>query len=87
MGLRDFVLRNDAGANIPNRDEILSRYRQLRAVGRKINHKMVERLSKDVLHEGGKKLGILQQGVLVFNSEDESAVLMDWELGKGGGAR
>jgi hypothetical protein len=80
MGLHDIFRRNDAGANIPNRDEIISRYKRLRAVGRNLNHKMVERLSKDVLHEGGKKLGILHKGVLVFNSEDESAILMDYCL-------
>jgi hypothetical protein len=39
---------------------------------------LVERLSKDVLYEGGKRLGILQRGTLVFNSEDESSVLMDY---------
>jgi hypothetical protein len=80
MSLRDLFRRNDAGADIPNRDEIVSRYKHFRAVGRKLNHKMVERLSKDVLHEGGRKLGILQKGVLVFDSEDESAVLMDYCL-------
>ena len=56
MGLHDLFQRNDAGANISNRDEIISRYKRLRAVGRSRNHKMVERLSKEVLHEGGKKL-------------------------------
>jgi hypothetical protein len=80
MGLHDLFRRNNAGANIPNRDEIVSRYKHLRAVGRNLNHKMVERLSKDVLHEGGRKLGILQKGVLVFDSEDESSVLMDYCL-------
>ena len=80
MGLLDLFRRKDAGTNIPNRDEIISRYKHLRAVGRNLNHKMVERLSKDVLHEGGKKLGILRRGVLVFDSEDESSVLMDYCL-------
>ena len=78
MSLRDFFRRNDPDTNVINRAEIISRYKHLRAVGRKLNHKMVERLSKDVLHEGGKKLGILRKNVLVFNSEDESAVLMDY---------
>jgi hypothetical protein len=80
MGPHDLFRRNDAGANIPNHDEIISRYKRLRAVGRNLNHKMVEWLSKDVLHEGGKKLGILHKDVLVFNSEDESSVLMDYCL-------
>lgn len=80
MGLSDLSRRDDAAANIANRDELIARYKHLRALGRKLNHKMVERLGKDVLHEGGRKLGILQKGVLVFDSEDESAVLMDYCL-------
>lgn len=80
MGLGNLSRRNDAGANIPNRDELIARYKHLRAVGRKLNHKMVERLSKDVLHEGAGKIGVLHKGILVFDSEDESAVLMDYCL-------
>ena len=54
MSLRDFFRRNDPDTNVINRAEIISRYKHLRAVGRKLNHKMVERLSKDVLHEGAR---------------------------------
>ena len=50
----------------------------MRAAGRNLNDKLVKRLSKDVLHEGAKKLGILRRGVFVFNSEEESSVLMDY---------
>ncbi|NLS91391.1 MAG: SEC-C domain-containing protein [Planctomycetaceae bacterium] len=64
--------------NAKDRSEIVSRYKHLRAVGRNLNHKLVKRLSKDVLSEGGKRLGIFQRGTLIFNSEDESAVLMDY---------
>ncbi len=78
MSLFDCFRRNDASTNIADRAGIVTRYKHLRAVGQTLNHKLVQRLSKDVLHEGGKKLGILQRGTLVFNSEDETSVLMDY---------
>ncbi len=77
MSLSDFFRREEPGTT-PDRAGIVTRYKHLRAVGRTLNQKLVQRLSKDVLHEGGKKLGILQRGTLVFNSEDETSVLMDY---------
>jgi hypothetical protein len=65
---------------IANRREIVSRYQKLRAVSRNLHNEMITRLSTDVLHEGGRKLGILRNGTFVLNSEDESAVLMDYCL-------
>ena len=73
-------MNQHAALQIANRGEIISRYQHLRLVGRKLNHKLVGRLSKDVLHDGGRKLGILKRGTLVFNSEDETSVLMDYCL-------
>jgi hypothetical protein len=78
MSLHDDSRRNEASTDIAGRAEIVSRYKRLRAAGRNLNHKLVQQLTKDVLHEGGKKLGILQKGTLVFNSEDETSVLMDY---------
>ncbi len=80
MDLGDLFRRNEAETNTTSRNEIIRRYTHLRAVGRTLNHKLIKRLTKEMLHEGGKKLGILQKDVLVFNSEDESAVLMDYCL-------
>lgn len=59
---------------------VLARYKQLRQVGLALNNKLVATLSKDVLHEGGKQLGILKNNTLVFDTEDEVAVLMDYCL-------
>ena len=78
MSLPEDSRRDEASTQITNRAEVLSRYQRLRAVGRNLNSKLVKRLTKDVLHEGGKKLGILQRSTLVFNSEDETCVLMDY---------
>src|SRR5262249_43503120 len=60
--------------------DLLPRYLHLREVQRRLNHILVERLKKDVLDEGGKKLGILKKNVLVLDTEDEIAVLMDYCL-------
>ena len=78
MSLPEDSRRDEASTRITDRAEVLSRYKRLRAAGRKLNSKLTDRLTKDVLHEGGRKLGILQGGTLVFNSEDETWVLMDY---------
>ena len=79
LSIPERVGRNDpCPYGIADRAEIISRYKHLRTVGRNLNSKLVKRLSKDVLYEGGKNLGILQRNTLVFNSEDESSVLMDY---------
>lgn len=58
--------------------ELLPRYKQLRQAALRLNNRLVETLSRSVLDEGGKKLGILRGYVLTLDSEDEIAVLMDY---------
>jgi hypothetical protein len=60
--------------------KFLARYRHLRQVGLELNNRLVETLPKRTLDEGGKKLGILKNNVLVLDTEDEIAVLMDYCL-------
>lgn len=60
--------------------ERLARYKHLRRVGLELNNRLVETLSRSVLDEGGKKLGILKRDVLTLDTEDEIAVLMDYCL-------
>lgn len=59
---------------------IVSRYKYLRHAGRVLNQLLVERLDKDMLHEGARKLGFLHKQTLVFHSEEESSILMDYCL-------
>lgn len=80
MNMLGLVRGNDGAFQIANPKELLARYQQLRKTSRKLNNKLVARLSKNVLDEGGTKLGILRNGTLVFHSMDESAVLMDYCL-------
>ena len=58
--------------------ELLARYQHLRQVGLQLNNRLVQTLSRSVLNEGGQRLGILKKNVLVLDSEDEMAVLMDY---------
>lgn len=59
-----------------DREGLVSRYQRLRAV--KLGDKLARRLSKDDLHAGARKLGMLHRGTLVFDSEDQMPVLMDY---------
>ncbi len=61
-----------------NHAEILDSYRRFRNVGVHLNNKLVRTLDKGGLHSGGERLGMLRQGTLVFETEDESSVLMDY---------
>lgn len=63
---------------IADRAELVAHYKRLRAAGRKLSDRLVGRLSKDVLEEGGRKLGIFRQGTFVFQTESETPVLMDY---------
>jgi hypothetical protein len=58
--------------------EVVAEYIRLRAVARELNNRLVESLSRAVLDEGGKKLGILKGNTLLLDSEDEISVLMDF---------
>ena len=80
MNLIDLFRRSGDALPVANHDDIIARYQRLRTTGRDLNNRLVKRLSKDALHEGGKKLGILRGGTLVFDTEDETSVLMDYCL-------
>jgi hypothetical protein len=58
----------------------LPRYKQLRQSGVKLNEKLGKMVSRSEMDEGGKKLGILDGDILLLDTEDEIAVLMDYCL-------
>ena len=60
-----------------DRTELIARYKRLRGVSRKLHEGMMEYVEKDAFQQCGKRLGILRDGILVFQSEDQSSVLMD----------
>jgi hypothetical protein len=62
------------------RDVLLRRYRQLRATMRDMHSELLKSLPKGTLTECGQKLGFMVDGTLVFETEDEASVLMDYCL-------
>ncbi len=59
---------------------LLERYRHVRAMSRELHNSLSDHLSKGTFTECGEKLGLLVDGSLVFETEDESSVLMDYCL-------
>lgn len=60
------------------RDAEYERYKRLRAVGKKLNAELIRGLQKRDIHRCGKDLGLLKKNTLVFDDEDDVAVLMDY---------
>ena len=58
--------------------DLVARYKRLRPIRLRLNNELVGRLSRDVLNDGAKRIGILRGGTFVFDSEDEASVLMDY---------
>jgi hypothetical protein len=57
---------------------LLPRYKHLRQVAMRLNTSLVKTLPRDVLDEGGKRLGMLKGNKLLLDSEDMISVLMDF---------
>lgn len=62
----------------PELQAIVAEYKRLRAASTRLVNELVRRLKANELNEGGEKLGIIRRGIFVFESEDVSAVLMDY---------
>ena len=58
--------------------DIVAQYQRLRPTRLRLNNELVHRLSRDVLNEGAKRIGMFHNGMLVFENEDETSVLMKW---------
>jgi hypothetical protein len=61
-----------------SQDDIFARYKRYREVGLSINNALVKSLAKGAMKKGGKELGILKKGTLIFDSDDEISILMDY---------
>jgi hypothetical protein len=60
----------------PTRQDV-ERYRRFRALGSELCHRIVKTIPKHAHHEVGDAIGILHNGVLVFDSEDMTGVQLD----------
>ena len=59
---------------------LLDRYRRMREVRFRLNNLLVKTIPKKTLEECGRILGFFRKGTLFFDTEDETAVLMDYCL-------
>lgn len=60
---------------------LVEKYKKYRKIGMKLNHKMMDKcLDRDVLKKSAKLLDMVKGGTFVFDSEDETSVLMDFAL-------
>jgi len=74
----DTVSQDMVSQESVSKRDIVAFYKRLQPIRLRLNHELTGRFPRDVLDEGAKKLGILRGGVLVFGSEDETCVLMDY---------
>ena len=59
---------------------LLDRYRRMREVRFRLNNLLVKTIPKKTLEECGRILGFFRKGMLFFETEDETSVLMDYCL-------
>jgi len=57
---------------------LVARYKKLRLTSTRLGNLFVKRLTRDMLYEGAKKIGILHKGQIVFDNESQTSVLMDY---------
>src|ERR1700722_3133730 len=57
---------------------LLGRYRRMREVRFRLNNLLVKTIPKKTLDECGRILGFFRKGVLFFETEDETSLLMDY---------
>jgi hypothetical protein len=60
----------------PTREDV-ERYRRFRALSTELNSRIVKTIPRQTYEEVGDAIGIRHNGVLVFDSEDMTGVLMD----------
>lgn len=60
---------------------LIKKYKEYRRTGKRLNHKIMDAcLSREVVMASAELLGILHGETLIFESEDETSVLMDFAL-------
>jgi hypothetical protein len=57
--------------------ELLHRYKRFRQASLRLNQRLIKLLPRDAITTTADRLGMLQCGVLLLETEDESSVLMD----------
>ena len=64
--------------NPPDPAALLARYDQLRALSMELNDRLIDRIPRSLLLQAAGKLGMREGKRVVFESEDEHSLLMDY---------
>lgn len=59
-------------------EAVVAEHQRLRQIRMELNARLVKQIPRKALLKAARKLGILVDGVLCFETEDESSVLMDY---------
>ena len=62
-------------------NDIAARYKRTRSVAVELNNSLLRLIPKKAIESTARKLGLWQDGVLVFDIEEHSSVLMDYGPG------
>ena len=63
-----------------NYTEVLAKYKRTRSVAVELNNSLLKLIPKKAIENTARKLGLWQDGVLVFDIEEHSSVLMDYAI-------
>lgn len=63
-----------------DRSTIIAEYKKLRFKGVGLSHALVKTLSKHDMELAARRLGMFNAGTLVFETEDEASVMMDYAI-------
>jgi hypothetical protein len=66
------------GRPIADYADRVPRYKQLRQVGFNLNKVITKSLTREIIDAAAAKLNMLEQGTIVFETEDEAALLADY---------
>ena len=69
-----------SGVVFVNYTEVLAKYKRMRSVGLELNNALLKLVPRKAIEIAGRKLGLWQDGVLVFDIEEHSCVLMDYAI-------
>jgi hypothetical protein len=61
-------------------DDLAARYKRMRGIAVELNNSLLKLIPKKAIESTARKLGLWQNGVLVFDIEEHMSVLMDYAI-------
>lgn len=71
------TILDNPGFHLQTVDEVIEHYRRLRPQLTRLQDAILHRVSREDIMASGQRLGLVHEGILMFDGEDDTAVLMD----------